>query len=190
MKTSIFSIAFAAGLAAAQLSLEEVPDCAVRHSHPYPFPAALTPRAAESPPHPPCEAPGQLTDIKSQGPCITEYVTGNKIAGCGQYDIECVCSNEEFIDGIACCVDEACDAKGKEATLKFAAQICSTQNVEVPDKVECKSKTTSATSTSSPSETDEADAAAETEDEDDAAPASLSGMTGVIGAAVAMLFAL
>ena len=36
MKTAIFSIAFAAGLAAAQLSLEEVPDCAVRHSHPYP----------------------------------------------------------------------------------------------------------------------------------------------------------
>jgi hypothetical protein len=100
-----------------------------------------------------------------------------------------VCSNEEFLDGIACCVDEACDAEGKDATLKFAAQICSTQNVEVPDKVECKSKA-SGTSTSSPSETDEADAAAETEDEDDAAPASLSGMTGVIAAGVAMLFAL
>lgn len=101
-------------------------------------------------------------------------------------DIECTCKNDEFLDSIACCIQDDCDDAGKDETIKFAKGICNIVGVEVPEKVECK---TAATTTSA-SATGTGAAAAETETETpDAAPASLGGVTGAIGVA-ALLFAL
>lgn len=78
-----------------------------------------------------------------QGPCIVKYTTGNEIADCNQLDIACICSNEQFLDGIACCLEDACDDAGKKAAVAYARQICSTQNVQVPDQVVCKNPSSS-----------------------------------------------
>ncbi|KAH6957652.1 hypothetical protein BKA56DRAFT_502641 [Ilyonectria sp. MPI-CAGE-AT-0026] len=120
MKSSIFSLALAAGLVAAQTG--KLPSCATS--------------------------------------CITKYTTGDNIAGCGQLDIKCICSNADFLDGIACCLDAACDATGKSAAVEYAQQMCSTAGVTVPDEVVCKdsasSKSESASKSASTSATESA----------------------------------
>jgi hypothetical protein len=79
---------------------------------------------------------------------VTQYVTGGSIAGCGSLDIKCICSNSDFLDGIACCLAGVCSAADQEKAVTFAKQICTTNGVSVPDKVVCKSASTSAGSTS------------------------------------------
>lgn len=112
-------------------------------------------------------APYKLTN-RPQKPCLEDYTSGSEIADCGQFDIECICSNDQFLDGIACCLDEECDEDGKSAAVKFAQQICGTQGVEVPDEVTCSENQ-------------------QNEDEGDLA----SGLKVCLaGAAVAMAFAL
>jgi hypothetical protein len=64
--------------------------------------------------------------------CVTEWTSGDKIAGCKQLDFQCVCGNEEFISGIACCVAKDCDQQGQAATLDYAAQVCSVVGVQTP----------------------------------------------------------
>jgi cobalamin biosynthesis Mg chelatase CobN len=82
-------------------------------------------------------------------PCVNEYTNGNKIAECGQLDIKCICSNQEFLDGIACCLEDACDQEGRDQAVAFARQICSTEDVEVPEDVVCKRSSSSASEESS-----------------------------------------
>ncbi|RSL49246.1 hypothetical protein CEP54_012525 [Fusarium duplospermum] len=81
-------------------------------------------------------------------PCVDKYTTGKGIAGCGQFDFKCICSNESFLDGIACCLEDECDDKGKEATVDYAKKICSTSGVEVPDEVVCKDSAKESANTS------------------------------------------
>jgi len=123
-------------------------------------------------------ATAQLEDVpECAKPCLEDYTSGNQIADCGQFDIECICSNSDFIDGIACCLDENCDQEGKDSAVKFAQQICGTQGVDVPDQVTCGGD-------NSPSQSAEAE---NSEDDDDAA----TGLkVGIAGAVAAMAFAL
>ncbi|KAI8691007.1 hypothetical protein LRP88_08284 [Fusarium phalaenopsidis] len=81
-------------------------------------------------------------------PCVDKYTTGKGIAGCGQFDFKCICSNESFLDGIACCLEDECDEKGKEAAVDYAKKICSTSGVEVPDEVVCKDSAKESANTS------------------------------------------
>jgi cobalamin biosynthesis Mg chelatase CobN len=109
MKASIFSLALVAGLAAAQS--DKIPSCATS--------------------------------------CISKYTTGDGIAGCGQLDIKCICSNDDFLNGIACCLKDKCDTAGQAAAVKYAQQICSTAGVTVPDEVTCKESSSSASASAS-----------------------------------------
>ncbi|KAG9249873.1 uncharacterized protein F5Z01DRAFT_436643 [Emericellopsis atlantica] len=181
MKTSAVACLVAAGLAAGQ-GLQDVPKCAA--------------------------------------PCIEQATTGNQIGGCGQFDIECICSNDDFLQNIACCLEDKCDASGKAAAVKFAQQICSTVSVDVPNQVECKAsssggsgstttesktgtatetatETTTDTATDSPSATPSSEqsktsSAANSQETggDGNAATGLSNVGGLIGAVVAMGFAL
>ncbi|KAH7022936.1 hypothetical protein EDB80DRAFT_696060 [Ilyonectria destructans] len=108
MKSSIFSLALVAGLAAAQAG--KIPSCATS--------------------------------------CINKYTTGDGIAGCSAIDVKCICSNADFLSGIACCLEGQCDAAGKAAAVKYAQQICSAAKVTVPDEVVCKSTSSGSASAS------------------------------------------
>ncbi|KAF4976291.1 hypothetical protein FZEAL_7007 [Fusarium zealandicum] len=166
-------------------------------------------------------------------PCVTKFTTGDGIAGCSQLDIECICSNDGFLDEIACCLADACDAEGRADAVTFASQICSTAGVDVPDEVVCKAKsstrlstgsstgssTSTRTSTQTASSTSSADsdasnasdASSTTEEASNAtgdssttasdassetttaatdSGASSANVAGLLGAAMAMLFAL
>ncbi|EEU48556.1 uncharacterized protein NECHADRAFT_98798 [Fusarium vanettenii 77-13-4] len=81
-------------------------------------------------------------------PCVDKYTTGKGIAGCGQFDFKCICSNESFLDGIACCLEGECDDKGKQAAVDYAKKICSTSGVDVPDEVVCKDSAKESANTS------------------------------------------
>jgi hypothetical protein len=134
--------------------------------------------------------------------CIGKYVTGGGIAGCGQLDIKCICSNEEFIQGISCCLEDACDTAGKDAAVSYAAKICSGEGVTVPSEVTCSSKDQQSSaapqsgSAATPTEsnptgtpTGNGDAGAG-ETESPGAAAGLGAASGAMGAIVAMLMAL
>ncbi|CAM1506852.1 Fc.00g064930.m01.CDS01 [Cosmosporella sp. VM-42] len=141
-------------------------------------------------------------------PCLNEYTSGNNIAGCKNGAVKCICENDDFLDGIACCLDQRCDEKGKAAAVKFAQQICSTAGVTVPDEVVCKNTTSTesgsatesaASETASGTATGTADSASSgTGSATDAAvssstsPGAAAGLAaeGVLGVVAAMLLAL
>ncbi|KAI6785589.1 uncharacterized protein J7T54_005923 [Emericellopsis cladophorae] len=132
-----------------------------------------------------------LEDVpRCAAPCIEQAITGNEIGGCGQFDIECICSNDDFLQNMACCLEDSCDDSGKAAAVTFAQQVCSSVNVDTPDQVECKaSASPSATPSSEQSETSGAANSEETGDDGNAAT-GLSSVGGLVGAVVAMGFAL
>ncbi|PKS10624.1 hypothetical protein jhhlp_002379 [Lomentospora prolificans] len=119
--------------------------------------------------------------------CITGATTGTKIAGCNQGDIKCVCSNSNFLDSIACCLADACDADGLTAAVSFARALCGGAGVEVPEEVVCKSgdsntsgdatgTATDSQSSSTPTGTD-ADSTADSADSTES-PAASNTATG------------
>lgn len=124
-------------------------------------------------------------------------------------DVKCICSNNNFLDGIACCLEDACDEEGKNAAVKYAQQICSAAGVDVPDEVVCKESSSTSASGSSTSASDSSTSASgtaavtSTEDSEtstaasDAAAATTTtepnagakAAAGYLGAALAMLVA-
>ncbi|KAM3507797.1 hypothetical protein MY11210_007000 [Beauveria gryllotalpidicola] len=144
--------------------------------------------------------------------CVGKSLSGNSIAGCSQLDYKCVCSNEDFINKMACCLAPVCDDKGKADTIALANRLCKAFNVNLPTAVVCKSdasasstaassaastaaSTGSATSSSTSSKTTDAtsssagsnSAAASATSKPNAAPTNVAG---IMGAAAALAFAL
>jgi len=86
--------------------------------------------------------------------CVTQFTSGNAIAGCSNLDVKCICSNENFLDGIACCLVGACPEADQKTAVKYAQNICTGAGVSVPDQVVCKTANASTTgSKTSPSQT-------------------------------------
>ncbi|KAI9171482.1 GPI anchored CFEM domain protein C [Paramyrothecium foliicola] len=136
--------------------------------------------------------------------CVTSYTSGDRIAGCTSFDVKCICSNnDDFLSGIACCLEDACDQAGKDAAVTYAKEICSGSGVEVPSEVVCQSAASSSASSAPATTSGTATPAAETstssgtptetaanETESPGAASSLQVGGGLFGAAVAMLMAL
>ncbi|CAG9971569.1 unnamed protein product [Clonostachys byssicola] len=162
-------------------------------------------------------ASAQLEDVPDCAKsCLVQYTTGTQIANCAQLDIKCICSNTEFLDGIACCLDKDCDASGKAAAVTFAKQICSTADVTIPDQVVCKSGSSTTSGSASASSSGSASASASgsastsgasntattttqststttnsaSQQSGTGAASGLTPFSGSIGAALALLFAL
>ncbi|KAH7006013.1 hypothetical protein EDB82DRAFT_492222 [Fusarium venenatum] len=131
---------------------------------------------------------------KCAQPCVDQYTTGGGVAGCGQLDIKCICSNQNFLSGIACCLDEKCDTVGKETAVKYAKQICATAGVtDLPDDVKCDKSAASGTATgaTTPTSSDSSSTASATGDSANVDNAgSREGAAGFIGVGMAMLLAL
>ncbi|KAG5664111.1 hypothetical protein KAF25_006696 [Fusarium avenaceum] len=128
-------------------------------------------------------------------PCVDKYTTGGGVAGCGQLDIKCICSNKDFLSGIACCLEEKCDAEGRDTAVKYAKQICSSSGVtDLPDEVKCDKSAASGTATDkttpTSSATSETSAASSSASDNQGNAASREGAAGILGVAMAMLFAL
>ncbi|KAF4981499.1 hypothetical protein FDECE_17686 [Fusarium decemcellulare] len=124
-------------------------------------------------------------------PCVNKYTTGDGIAGCGQFQFKCICSNQDFLDGIACCLEDECDASGRAAAVKYAGQICSSAGVDVPDEVVCKNTTSTGTATDTATGTPTASSgSAATTSADSGNGASRGSAVGLLGAAMAVLAAL
>ncbi|CAH0049532.1 unnamed protein product [Clonostachys solani] len=163
-------------------------------------------------------ASAQLEDVPDCAKsCLVQYTTGTQIANCAQLDIKCICSNTEFLDGIACCLDKDCDAAGKSAAVTFAKQICSTADVTIPDEVVCKSGSSTTSGSASASGSSSASASSgsgsasasaasnsattttqststttqsASQQSGTGAASGLTPFSGSIGAALALLFAL
>ncbi|KFY94653.1 hypothetical protein V498_03795 [Pseudogymnoascus sp. VKM F-4517 (FW-2822)] len=76
-------------------------------------------------------------------PCVDQFTTGAGIAGCNKLDSHCICSNQDFLSNIACCLLDKCDEAGRTAAIAYAKTICATADppVTVPDEVVCNSAT-------------------------------------------------
>ncbi|PTB39517.1 uncharacterized protein TrAFT101_007704 [Trichoderma asperellum] len=77
--------------------------------------------------------------------CVTKFTTGTAIGGCQQLDIGCICKNADFLNGIACCLADACSKSDQDKAVSFAQQICSSAGVSTPDQVVCKDSSSSQT---------------------------------------------
>ncbi|KAK1970882.1 hypothetical protein LY78DRAFT_652485 [Colletotrichum sublineola] len=119
--------------------------------------------------------------------CVTQFTSGNAIAGCSNLDVKCICSNDNFLNGIACCLAGACPEADQKTAVKYAQNICTGAGVSVPDQVVCKTANASASgSQTSPSHTGATASATNTPD---SSAASL-GPVALLGGLVAALFAL
>ncbi|KAM0305547.1 hypothetical protein HYE67_008527 [Fusarium culmorum] len=137
---------------------------------------------------------------KCAQPCVDQYTTGGGVAGCGQLDIKCICSNKNFLSGIACCLEKECDAQGKETAVKYAKQICATAGVtDLPDDVTCDKSAASsgtasgtATGATTPTSSDSTNTASATGGSSTVEPnaGAREGAAGFIGVGMAMLLAL
>lgn len=138
--------------------------------------------------------------------CVSQYTSNSRIADCGQFDVKCICSNEEFLDGIACCLEDACDEEGRKAAVNYAKSICTSSGVTVPDEVVCKGSGSSTSRSSTQSSTTGSAAVATNTDDDDSATstaaseaaatttsepnAAVKGGVGILGAALAVIAAI
>jgi hypothetical protein len=103
----------------------------------------------------------QLIFLPGQVPCVDAITSGGRIGGCKPLDIACICENGSLLDSIACCLEEKCDAAGKEAAVKYASQICGSDGVkDIPTEVVCKT-TASETGTKTSEAVNSASTAAE-----------------------------
>lgn len=80
---------------------------------------------------------------------MTQFTSGTNIGGCSNLDIACICSSKNFLSGIACCLEGACDAADQATAVLYAQQICKTANVAVPNAVTCNSASSGLTSSTS-----------------------------------------
>ncbi|KAG4031588.1 hypothetical protein MFRU_009g03490 [Monilinia fructicola] len=81
--------------------------------------------------------------------CVTQYTSGSQIAGCANLDIACICSNDSFLSGIACCLAAACEAADEQIAVAYAQNLCKTSGVtDLPSVVSCAA-TASPTASSS-----------------------------------------
>lgn len=87
----------------------------------------------------------------SSKPCVTDFTSGSQIAGCNSVDITCICSNKNFLSGIACCLVGVCSAADQQAATEYAQTLCKTNGVtNLPSAVSCASSATQS-STAAPS---------------------------------------
>ncbi|KAK8049122.1 hypothetical protein PG994_010852 [Apiospora phragmitis] len=110
--------------------------------------------------------------------CLNNFVSGSgqQIGGCPATDAKCICAKKEFIDGISCCVSDACNKADQDASIQFASTFCGTLGVQVPNVVSCPSKSASA---NAPSNT--APAAASPTPPKSAAGTVVAGAAGAAG---------
>ncbi|OBT67535.1 hypothetical protein VE03_03719 [Pseudogymnoascus sp. 23342-1-I1] len=82
-------------------------------------------------------------------PCVNQFSTGSSIAGCNSLDTHCICSNQDFLSNIACCLIDKCDEAGRTAAIAYAKSICATADppVDVPSEVVCSSSSSSSKGT-------------------------------------------
>ncbi|KAB8302637.1 hypothetical protein EYC80_006005 [Monilinia laxa] len=75
--------------------------------------------------------------------CVTQYTSGSQIAGCANLDIACICSNDSFLSGIACCLAAACEAADEQIAVAYAQNLCKTSGVtDLPSMVSCAATAT------------------------------------------------
>lgn len=48
--------------------------------------------------------------------CAADSCVTSDYGGCEALNVECICTQGDWIAGLACCVSEACDAAGQEGT--------------------------------------------------------------------------
>ncbi|KDN64871.1 putative CFEM domain-containing protein [Colletotrichum sublineola] len=119
--------------------------------------------------------------------CVTQFTSGNAIAGCSNLDVKCICSNDNFLNGIACCLAGACPEADQKTAVKYAQNICTGAGVSVPDQVVCK--TANASASGSQTSHSHTGATASATNTPDSSAASL-GPVALLGGLVAALFAL
>ncbi|KAK3185235.1 hypothetical protein K4F52_005935 [Lecanicillium sp. MT-2017a] len=144
-------------------------------------------------------------------PCVDKLAVNGLIGGkCSLLQIECVCTDSNFIGDVACCVLETCDDDGQRQTIDYAKKIRGKFG-DVPESAQevCKSGGGGDSSSAAPSATESSSGSGSGSSSTPAAsgsetPSSTAGAAatssspgaaptmgaGVVGSAIAMAFAL
>jgi len=99
---------------------------------------------------PPCRGVVPLLTLDFQQPCLNQFTSngGSTIAGCNRIDAACICSNKDFLSGIACCLVDKCNAEDQQAATDYALAFCKANQVTgLPTAVSCASTATASTGT-------------------------------------------
>ncbi|PIB02001.1 Cell wall protein DAN4 [Cercospora beticola] len=70
--------------------------------------------------------PPTVTDVPS---CAQICVTAGSYGGCAEGDVNCICRNTAYLDGLTNCVSQNCNATGCAEVASFAGNLCSSVGV-------------------------------------------------------------
>ncbi|KAK7748655.1 hypothetical protein SLS53_000676, partial [Cytospora paraplurivora] len=76
--------------------------------------------------------------------CAAEQFTSGSYDGC-RTDPKCICSNQDFLGTISCCLVDACDAADQAKAITFAQEICQANGVTVASTATCSTAAASGT---------------------------------------------
>ena len=91
--------------------------------------------------------------------CLGDSAAEQAQGGCSAIDIKCLCSNVEYVNVLACCLDTKCSADDQKKTVTFNSGLCQRVNITIPNFLGCapghnpfsNSTNTTSTSTVAPS---------------------------------------
>ncbi|ROW16709.1 hypothetical protein VPNG_01531 [Cytospora leucostoma] len=84
--------------------------------------------------------------------CAAEQFQSGSYAGCGT-NPKCICSNQDFLGTISCCLVDACDAADQAKAITFAQAICQANGVTVASTASCSTAAASSTASGSAAST-------------------------------------
>ncbi|KAL2040830.1 hypothetical protein N7G274_006288 [Stereocaulon virgatum] len=73
-------------------------------------------------------------------PACAQLCLGNSTTSqgsCASEDIQCLCSNDNYVQVLSCCVATKCNSVDQDSAASFNTQLCSSVNVTLPNYLGC-----------------------------------------------------
>ena len=69
--------------------------------------------------------------------CLGDSASEKAQGGCSAIDIKCLCSNTQYINVLACCLDTKCSADDQKKAVDFNSGLCKRVNITIPNFLGC-----------------------------------------------------
>lgn len=69
--------------------------------------------------------------------CLGDSTAEKAQGGCSAIDIKCLCSNTQYINVLACCLDTKCSADDQKKAVDFNSGLCKRVNITIPNFLGC-----------------------------------------------------
>ena len=69
--------------------------------------------------------------------CLGDAAAVQAQGGCSAIDIKCLCSNVQYVNVLACCLDTKCSPEDQKKAVTFNSNLCQRVNITIPNFLGC-----------------------------------------------------